>query len=72
MNMSKRAMAVAFFTSVRRSSSACSVKPASAVGPRPKAFGTRMPCTDCSRVVARSPFWSCERRERTEKVRLKR
>ena len=72
MNMSKRATAVALRTSVWRSSSACSVKPSRADGPRPKALSTRMPWTDCSMVVARSPFWSCDRRESTEYCRWKR
>ena len=49
---------LALSISVWRSSSACSSKASRASRPRPKAFSTRMPCTDSSTVVARSPAWS--------------
>ena len=54
-------------TSVPRSVSARPRKPSSACAPRPNAFRTRMPCTDSSTVVARSPAWSWERREAERK-----
>ena len=53
-----RALAI----SVWRSSSACSLKFSRASRLRPKAFRTRMPWTDSSTVVARSPAWSWLRR----------
>ena len=58
----KVARCLALAISVWRSSSACSLKFSSASRLRPKAFRTRMPCTDSSTVVARSPAWSWLRR----------
>ncbi len=52
------AMAFAFLISVPRSSSACSANASCMCLPRPNAFSTRIPCTDCSTLVARSPDWS--------------
>jgi hypothetical protein len=60
------AIARAFSISVPRSSSAWLAKFASACLPRPNALSTRMPCTDSSTVVARSPAWSWLRRATTE------
>ena len=55
----------ALATSVSRSCSACATKSSSASSPRPNALSTRMPCTDSSTVVARSPAWSRARRATT-------
>ena len=60
------AIARAFSISVPRSSSAWRVNFSSECGPRPNALSTRMPCTDSSTAVARSPCWSCDRRATTE------
>ncbi len=54
----KTASDLALKISVCRSSSACSLKASSASLLRPNALSTRMPCTDSSTVVARSPAWS--------------
>ena len=60
--MLKMAWCLALAISVWRSSSACPLKFSSASRLRPKAFSTRMPWTDSSTVVARSPAWSWLRR----------
>ncbi|MCY1240297.1 hypothetical protein D9M72_531380 [compost metagenome] len=60
--MLKVAWCLALAISVCRSSSACSLKFSRASRLRPKALSTRMPCTDSSTVVARSPAWSWLRR----------
>ncbi len=56
----------AFSISVLRSDSACARKVDSACLPRPNALSTRMPCTDSSTAVARSPAWSWLRRDTSE------
>ena len=56
------ARCLALTISVWRSSSACSLKFSSASRLRPKALSTRIPWTDSSTVVARSPAWSWLRR----------
>ena len=60
------AIAFALSISVPRSFSAWLAKFSRACLPRPNAFSTRMPCTDSSTVVARSPAWSWLRRAITE------
>ena len=50
-------------SSVLRSSSAWAEKLWYASRPRPNALSTRMPCTDSSTVLARSPAWSWLSRE---------
>ena len=60
------AIARAFSISVPRRSSAWFSKFLRANLPRPKALSTRMPCTDSSTAVARSPDWSWLRRDTME------
>jgi hypothetical protein len=60
------ATARAFSISVPRRSSAWLEKLRSMCLPRPNALSTRMPCTDSSTAVARSPAWSWLRRVMTE------